>query len=46
MLSSIFGVTDLVVVDNGILRFEYHRYELEAGTKRNTTVEIRMHVIS
>jgi hypothetical protein len=35
-----------IVINNGVLRYEYHGYELEPGTNLNTTGEIRMHVTS
>jgi hypothetical protein len=44
MLSNTFDVTDPIVIDNGILRYEYHGYEPEPGTNLNATGEIRMHV--
>jgi hypothetical protein len=46
MLSNIFNVTDLILIDNGIQRYEYHAYEPEPGTSLNTTGEIRIHVTS
>jgi uncharacterized circularly permuted ATP-grasp superfamily protein len=46
MLSNIFDVTDPIVIDNGIQRYEYHGYEPEPGTNLNTSGEIRMHVTS
>jgi hypothetical protein len=46
MLSNIFDVTDPIVIDNGIQRYEYHAYEPEPGTSLNTTGEIGMHVRS
>jgi hypothetical protein len=36
MLSNIFDVTDPIVIDNGIQRYEYHAYEPEPGTNLNT----------
>ena len=44
MLSNIFDITDPIVIDNGIQRYEYHEYEPESGTELNKTGEIRMHV--
>jgi hypothetical protein len=46
MLSNIFDVTDPIVIDNGILRYEYYGYEPEPETNLNTIGEIRMHVTS
>jgi hypothetical protein len=46
MLSNIFNVTDPIVIDNGIQRYEYHAYEPEPGTCLNTTGKFRMHVTS
>jgi hypothetical protein len=44
MLSNIFDVTDPIVIDNGILRYEYHGYEPEPGNGLNRTGEIKMHI--
>jgi hypothetical protein len=46
MLSTIFDVSDPVVIDNGSLRYEYLGYKPVAHTNLNTTGEIRMHVAS
>jgi hypothetical protein len=46
MPSDIFDVTDPIIDDNDILRYEYCGYEPEAGTNLNTTGETRMHVTS
>jgi hypothetical protein len=45
-VSNIFDVTDPIVINNGIRRYEYYGYEPEPGTNLNTTGEIRMHVTS
>jgi hypothetical protein len=46
MLSNIFDVTDPIVIDNGIQRYEYHGHEPEPGTNLNTSGEVRLHVTS
>jgi hypothetical protein len=46
MLSNIFDVTDPIVIDNSIQRYEYHGYEPEPGTNVNMTGEIRMPITS
>jgi hypothetical protein len=46
MLSNTFDVTDPIVIDNGIQRYEYQGYEPESGTNLNTSGEIRMRVTS
>jgi hypothetical protein len=44
MLSNLFDVTDPIVIDNGIQRYEYHAYEPEHGNGLNRTGEIKMHI--
>jgi hypothetical protein len=46
MLSNIFDVTDPIVIDYGIQRYEYHGYDPEPGNNLNTSGEVRLHVTS
>jgi hypothetical protein len=38
-----FDVKDPIIIDNGILRYEYDRYEPEAHNNLNSNKDIKVH---